>query len=297
MTLPPTPSVVDLPTACARIYDGTTTLAPLPGWLHAMQTFGVRLGGEPTQLQAFAHAWRKLYSAALLLDHLQDGDDLDDAWLATLPTPIQYHLAYSVAMLAHQDLHTLTATIVFARATRLHSLWSTSVLQLAIGQYRDLTHTFQQAHGEAQDALDSYEALVLLKTGAAFGLALGGSATLATDDPLQIDAAIQAGLIFGMLLQYRDDLHDATAQVEQPSALTLLRAWAPHIQSDDAGQALQTAWTLIYAHYHQALEAILAPLPEPGQALIWTLLHDTFESPPDLPPDALRIRVRPTTIL
>lgn len=295
MALPLFPSPVDLPNACTHVYDGAATLAPLPAWLHAMQDVGRQLGGEPTQLQAFAQAWGKLYSAALFLDHLQDGDTLDDAWLATLPAPLQYHLAFSVAMLAHQELHTLTATIAAARATRLHSLWSASVLQLAIGQYRDLTHTVQPAHAEGHDALDRYEALALLKTGAAFGLALGGSATLATDATPQIDATTQAGLIFGMLLQYRDDLHDATVQIAKPTALTLLHAWAPYLSHGDAGHTLETAWGVIYAHYHQALGTILAPLPEPGQAVIRTLFHDSFGAPPELSPDALLMGFRPTT--
>ncbi len=120
-----------------------------------------------------------------------------------------------------------------------------------------------------------------------FGLALGAAAALATDEGALIDAATNAGLVFGMLLQYHDDLVDAEAQVAQPAALTLARAWTTQEGVDAPELAPSAAWGLIYAHYHQALGAILAPLPEPGRAVIQALLQDTFGTPPHLPASIL----------
>lgn len=135
------------------------------------------------------------------------------------------------------------------------------------------------------EALDQYESIASQKTGAAFALALGGSAILATEDLARIDAATNAGLLFGMLLQYSDDLLDTEAQASQPATITLARALAA--TSDvPADLPLGAYWQLIYAHYSTALQRMLTPLPQPAQNAVWNLLHTTFGEPPKLPQDA-----------
>lgn len=282
----PALSGIDLKTALARLCDGPALLAPLPRWLHAMQQLGMVLGGTPTHLAGFTRAWRTLYSATLLLDHVQDGDDVGDDWLASLPVALQYHLAFSAYATAQRQLYELTERIAPACGARLHDLWSSAVLELAVGQYDDLTALHRPLVSQPL-SLDAYERLAAQKTGAVFGLALGAAVALATDDGALIDAATNAGLVFGMLLQYRDDLVDAEAQAAQPAALTLARAWTTQEGVDAPELAPSAAWGLIYAHYHQALGAILAPLPEPGRAVIRALLQDTFGTPPHLPASTL----------
>ncbi len=282
-----TPFGVDFQTALARFCNGPESLAPLPRWLHAIQQLGMVLGGAPTHLAAFTRAWRTLYSATLLLDHVQDGDELDNDWLATLPAALQYHLAFSAYAVAQRQLHELTECTSSTCGAQLHSLWSAAVLELAIGQYHDLT-ALHYPVGSQPVSLDAYERIAAQKTGAVFGLALGAAVALARDDTAQIDAATNAGLVFGMLLQYRDDLVDVDAQATQPAALTLTRAWTTPDGIDAPAIASSAVWGLIYVHYQQALDAILAPLPEPGRAVIQTLLHDSFGTPPELPVSARR---------
>ena len=140
------------------------------------------------------------------------------------------------------------------------------------------------ASNEAQSApLDVYETIAAQKTGAAFGLALGGAVALTTEASDQIDAASNAGIVFGMLLQYADDLRDAETQAVHPGALTLIRALAAGDGASEQAIAPAAAWPLIYAQYDQALGPILAPLPEPGQAVIRHLVQSTFGAVPALP--------------
>lgn len=281
----PTSADIDFKTALARLCDGPESLAPLPRWRHAIEQLGAVLGATPSQLAAFTQAWSTLYSATLLLDHVQDGDDVGDAWLASLPIALQYHLAFSAYAAAQRQLYELTERIAPACGARLQDLWSSAVLELAVGQYHDLMalNRFLVSHPVS---LDAYERIAAQKTGAAFGLALGAVAALATDDVAQIDAATNAGLVFGMLLQYCDDLADAEVQTAQPAALTLARVWTTQEGVDAPELGPSAAWGLIYAHYHQALGVILAPLPEPGRVVIQTLLYDTFGVPRIVPSPA-----------
>lgn len=278
----PAPLDMDFKTALAQLCDGPESLAPLPRWRHAIEQLGAVLGAAPAHLAAFTQAWSTLYSATLLLDHVQDGDAIGDDWLASLPVALQYHLAFSAYAAAQRQIHELTERVTPACGARLHDLWSSAVLELAVGQYHDLMvlHRPLVSH---QVSLDAYERIAAQKTGAAFGLALGAAVALATDDAAQSDAATNAGLVFGMLLQYRDDLVDAEVQTAQPAALTLARAWTTQEGVDGPELAPSAAWELIYAQYYQALGAILAPLPEPGRVVIQALLYDTFGVPRELP--------------
>jgi hypothetical protein len=249
-----------------------------------MHQFGVALGAAPAPVAAFVAAWRRLYRVTLLLDHLQDGDALEEDWLATLPPAVQYHLAFSAYVEAQRSLAVLdTQQVPPATLVQLQQLWAASVAQLAAGQYRDLTLSPQELAAQPAGALDAYEEIAAGKTGASFGLAFGGVALLATDDDALVTAATNAGLTFGMLLQYHDDLCDAAEQSAQPDTLTLGRALLA-AQPPDAGQlTAEIFWQLIYAHYARSLAQILAPLPPAAQQIIWTLLDASFGPPPILP--------------
>lgn len=199
--------ISDLPlnefrTALARLYEGSPILRPPEAWLAALRRLSISLGATEEVSRRFASAWGKLYSATLLLDHVQDNDELGEQGLAALPAPLQYQLAFSAYADASHGLSELATLLPAERAVRLHTLWSTTVVQLATGQYRDLT--VPVTSGNAQQSLDSYEELAAQKTGAAFALALGGCACAATDDSAHVDAATTAGVIVGMLLQYKD---------------------------------------------------------------------------------------------
>jgi hypothetical protein len=279
------PSVADgLHAVVAQVLDRSAVLSPPAAWLSAFQQLGVSLGGDPALVQQFITAWAGLYSATLLLDHIQDQDDLGNTWLAAQPAPLQYHLAFSTYALASNELAALTSTLPPARGIRLQRLWSSTVLQLAAGQYRDLTLQASSLDA-AGEALDCYEELAAHKTGAAFALALGGCVETATDATVLVEAATSAGLIVGMLLQYYDDLLDQAQQEVQPEAVTLTRAWATAAGGDQAFR-LTNIWGTIYARYWDALDAILAPLPAQARLAISTLVQEMFGAPPGAPPIA-----------
>jgi hypothetical protein len=268
--------------ALSRLYEGAPILRPPEAWLTAIQRLGISLGAPEEVSGRFSHAWSRLYSATLLLDHVQDNDELGDRWLATLPTALQYQLAFSAYADASHGLSELAALLPPERAVRLHALWSTTVVQLAIGQYRDLTVPVTSL-GKVEQSLDTYEDVAAQKTGAAFALALGGCACAATGNAESVDAATTAGVIMGMLLQYKDDLHDQGAQENQPHTVTLARAWATQIGVSAQELPLTQIWAQIYAHYYQALPEVLLPLPVTAQAIIGELMYTMFGAPPITP--------------
>jgi len=273
------PVADDVHTLVVYVLDRSAVLSPPAAWLSAFEQLGVSLGGDQAQVQRFINAWSRLYSATLLLDHLQDGDELGDPWLAAQSEPLQYHFAFSAYALANDELATLTSVLPPARSIRLQRLWSSTVLQLAAGQYRDLTLRASALNATGLEALDRYEELAAQKTGAAFALALGGCAETATDTTALVEAATNAGLIIGMLLQYYDDLLDQSSQEAQPETVTLARAWAASIGIDQAHR-LTDIWSILYARYWNALDATLAPLPAPARLAISSLVQGMFGAAP-----------------
>ncbi len=207
-------------------------------------------------------AWSTLYSVSLLLDHLQDGDPIPAPWFVSLPPALQYQLIFSGYVDAQQRLAAIDpAWVAPERLLRLHQHWATCVRQIAEGQYRDLTHPAQAIDAQRGQDLDVYEAITTQKTGAMFALAFGGVAILATTDEAHIAALTNAGLMIGMLLQFQDDRRDARDQHAQSGTLTLNRALATMAAPDLAAPADDAFWTVILAHYRQALTHVLEPLP------------------------------------
>jgi hypothetical protein len=273
------PETDDFHTLVVHVLDRSAVLSPPAAWRSAFEQLGVSLGGDQAQVQRFINAWSRLYGATLLLDHIQDRDDLGDAWLAAQPEPLQYHFAFSAYALANDELAALTSTLPPVCGIRLQRLWSATVLQLAEGQYRDLTLRSSSLDAAGLDALDAYEELAAQKTGAAFALALGGCAETATDTTALVEAATNAGLIIGMLLQYYDDLLDQSSQEAQPETVTLPRAWAASIGGDHVHR-LPDVWSILYARYWSALDATLAPLPAPARLAISSLVQGMFGAAP-----------------
>lgn len=282
MTRPSSSSILDFDAALAQWTRESKILTPPATWLGALERLGAALGGSEALVTRFVQAWSRLYSATLLLDHLQDQDELGNTWLAAQPDALRYHLAFSAYASAQHDLAKLASDIPPARGVRLSVLWSSTVLQLAIGQYRDLILP-EGALADPQQALDTYEELAAQKTGAAVALALGGCVTVVTDDATQVDAAVSAGLLIGMLLQYYDDLLDQSQQNADPRALTLARAIAAQLAAPVDEGSVCTLWELLYRHYARGLHAILAALPESAQDAIWGLLETMFGAVPTLP--------------
>lgn len=272
----------ELQAAVSRLLSDTSASAPQPLWLETITRIASSFQFEPQTIAPFVAAWRALYTVTLCLDHLQDGDDLGDPWLEGLAPGLQYHLAFSLYIAAQHALATLDARIIPAsRIGRLQRFWAESMAQLVSGQFRDLSVNLTELQTRGVAPLDEYEQLAAQKTGATFALAFGGVALLATDDEAQIAALTAAGMVYGMLLQYQDDLVDSATQAHQPEAVTLSRALlAAHPALVAHGQgAVEAFWAAIYAGYTQALEGILAPLPPGTRDVYAELLSRSFGDP------------------
>jgi hypothetical protein len=248
-------------------------------WVQTLEHLIESLGGSRDAAEPFIAAWRTFYAATLLLDHLQDGDLLRDALVAQQPPAIQYHLALSMYVGAQCALAQLDPGMFGAeRILRLQRFWATTVAQIAAGQYLDLTHADADQHAPPAAVLDTYARIAAHKTGATFALAFGGAAILVSADEALVQPLEQLGMIYGMLLQYYDDLIDHDQQVGQPTALTLFRALlrdCPPAQGDGDAQAV-LFWQSIYNSYAQACQPLLAQLPPPTQAIIEALWKRTF---------------------
>lgn len=235
------------------------------------------LGANSDTIAPFAEAWCAMYAASVRLDHLQDGDPHGDARFAALPPPIQYNLVFSYYTLATHALDDLSpARIPEHRIRRVRRMWSERLLRMASGQHRDLVIPSSSA---ADRPLAVYEDLARCKTGAVFALAFGGVAALHTDDPQMIEALTLAGEIYGMLLQYSDDVIDAAEQAN--CTLTLPHALI-QTRPDLAGPADRVSgafWEHLYQAYYRAAAQVLAGLPAHVQHGILTLFDTAFGVP------------------
>lgn len=263
------------------LLDGPDTPKARPEWVRVIEVIVEAFGGDPFDFEPFIQSWQDLYTATLLLDHLQDGDKLAPSWFAQLPQPVQYHLVFSAYALAQSFVIGPYRGIPEHRVARLVKFWSVSVTLIAEGQYRDLTEAVGVTIADGQSPLDVYEAIIGLKAGSLFALGFGGAAILTTDSDECIEAAINAGKIFGMLLQYGDDLLDADGQLHQPSTITLERALHGARPFGHEEGTTHLTWAFIYATYVQSLVAVLAPLPGSVREAIRGLVLDTFGAPPE----------------
>lgn len=270
------PVAGELRAATERLLSATSTSTPRPLWLETISRIATSLGGEPQAVQPFVAAWRALYTVTLYLDHLQDGDPLGDSWLEELPPAQQYHLAFSVYVAAQHFLAQLdTRAIPLGRILRLQRFWAISVAQLANGQYCDLTASLP-THSAAP--LDAYEQIAAQKTGTTFALAFGGVARLVTDDEAQVRALTNTGTVYGMLLQYQDDLLDRAGQEHQPETMTFSRTLlAAHPKLAARGEgAVEIFWAAICMGYAEVLDGLLAPLPVETRRIVIDLLRSSF---------------------
>jgi hypothetical protein len=214
--------------------------------------------GDEALVQAFGAAWTVMYVAICRLDHLQDGDPMAD------PLPgaagAQYNLVFALYVLAESLLDDLAALVPAARLLRLRRFWSDTLLRMADGQQRDL-----ELAGVAPDdfTLDDYQRIAQAKTGATFALAFGGLALLLSDDETTIAALTYAGEVYGTLIQYGDDLHDAPSQPNPTLTLPLLLRAHPQLGVEaDPDRILATFWAHLVASYVQAVQQVLAEQPE-----------------------------------
>lgn len=233
------------------------------------------LGGAPDVIAPFAAAWTLMYAATIRLDHLQDGDPVDDP-LPVIDPGAQYNLVFSYYVLATGLLDLLSPDAIPAsRILRMRQLWTNSMLRMAGGQQRDLNvHTA----GYVEAPLDHYQEIAHAKTGAAYALAFGGTASLLSDDPELVETLIAVGELYGALIQYGDDLSDAETQGNATLTLpTALDRSHPAHWLKQSGHTPAAFGAYLYRYYTDQAALRLAGLPANLRKGILDLFAQTFE--------------------
>lgn len=254
----------------ARLEQGA-----LWGWL--IPALVAVLDGPQELVQPFAAAWSILFAATGHLDAIQDGDPLTPVLQEAPDRAVQINLLLAYSVLANALLDELSPRVLVPhRVDALRRMWSDLLLWAASGQHRDLLAAQVPV---LDDVLASYEQLARAKTGAVFALAFGGVGVLLSDDPQLHDALLLCGVLFGLLVQYFDDLGDAEQQPEHP--LTLPAALRRHLLALNPLAAVQPDGfcTFVWQGYRSEVQRILAPLTPALQAGIMQLFERTFAAP------------------
>lgn len=213
------------------------------GWV--IPNLQMALGDTEDLAAPFRTAWGLMYAVTSRLDEVQDNDPTDDP----IPGPavsIQYTLVLAYYVLAQSLLNLLDpSALPSIRVQRLQSLWSDMMLRMASGQYADI---YSANLAATSKSLTEYQLIAQTKTGSAFALAFGGVGALMTDDDEQLEALIAVGDIFGLYVQYADDITDA--EVQPNATLTLPHMYRAH----EALVAQATVQELAAAIYQASFE-------------------------------------------
>lgn len=157
-------------------------------------------GGEAAWATPVSAAWQLLYTAAHLMDSLEDQDEPDEWWAERGPGAALNAATglFFSASLALQELHQLPLAQRAAQETI--SLALQPFLRMSSGQYADFTSPPQ--------TLDEYWRIAAAKSGEFFALACEAGARLASNRPETLDGFRQFGMNVGLLVQMADDLAD-----------------------------------------------------------------------------------------
>jgi geranylgeranyl pyrophosphate synthase len=171
---------------------GENSLASLPAYCCAAA------GGDPGDAFPVAAAWLLFYTAAHLMDGVEDQDELDPWW---------EELGPGTAASAATGLY-FTATLALNRLDDFLSERETPhelragilnrFLVMGSGQHLDLVQT--------HPILEQYWQIAGAKSGAFFAMACWAGARLATDRADILDGFDQFGFETGLLIQILDDL-------------------------------------------------------------------------------------------
>lgn len=237
-------------------------------------TLAAVLQAPPVVLGPFRAAWTLMYATIGRLDSLQDGDPIDQ------PPPVgsigtHYNFVFANYVLAMSLLDELAEEASAARLLRLQRWWNDSMLRMADGQQHDLA---SDAEHHSFDTLAVYQQIAQAKTGATYALAFGGLAMLMSEDEQLVAGLTHAGEIFGTLVQYADDLHDAADQPNPALTLPELLRFLPLGTTYQPAQIAAAFWSYLYPIYRQAALDALDGYPRLHQEIA-ALFAAVFTSP------------------
>jgi len=157
-------------------------------------------GGDPRWADSLAAAWYLLFTAAYLMDKIEDRDEPDPTW-APLGLGAGLNAAtglFFTASLALKDLYQHNETC--AAASDVISDFYSGFLRMSSGQHADLIRP--------EPSLEEYWEIARDKSGAFFQVACRCGARLAVANPDQLEEFSLFGQHLGVLKQILDDLED-----------------------------------------------------------------------------------------
>jgi geranylgeranyl pyrophosphate synthase len=206
-------------------------------------------GGNPLWADYLAAAWYLLFTAAHLMDKVEDRDEPDPSW-AQQGSGVALSAAtglFFTASLALNELYRHEETR--PAAAGVISDFYSGFLQMSSGQHADLIHP--------QPTLEQYWEIARDKSGAFFQVACRCGARLAAAAPERLEGFSRFGQHLGILKQILDDLED----IQPPGGPRPLRPW-PEIAS---------SLPVVYA---------MSVLPQEQRALLQLSLQNTLTSQP-----------------
>lgn len=234
-------------------------------------TLAAVLQAPTSVLTPFRAAWTLMYATIGRLDSLQDGDPIA-APPQVASVGAHYNLVFASYILSTSLLDDLAEEVPAARLLRLQRWWNDCMLRMADGQQHDLE---SDAEARSFASLAVYQQIAQAKTGATYALAFGGLAMLLTDDDEQVAALTQVGEIFGTLVQYADDLHDAVSQPNPALTLPELLRFLPLDAAHQPEQITAAFWAYLYPIYLQAALGAVDHYPL-FQSHITTMFAEVF---------------------
>lgn len=172
----------------------TSTWAGLPGLCCQAS------GGDPRKADSIAAAWLLFYTAASIMDHVED-DEEPDPWWAELGAGPAVNVATGLYFSACLALSRLDAQLGDPKtASEIRTKVLDRFLAMCSGQHLDLTR--------AEPTLQQYWEIARAKSGAFFTLACWAGARLATAQPEVLDGFSKYGEHIGLLVQILDDLEE-----------------------------------------------------------------------------------------
>jgi geranylgeranyl pyrophosphate synthase len=187
--------------------EPSVTAKSLSSWTDLPGLCCQAAGGHLEWADDLTVAWLLFYSAAHLMDKVQDQDEPDPWWKeagsgAALSTATGLFFSASLALnnLYHHPVNPKAAPQIVKD-------FYNCFLVMASGQYSEFTDPFP--------SIERYWKRAAAKSGGFFALACRSAARLVSDDSVRLGGFERYGYHLGLIIQIRDDLDDVRPPAEK----------------------------------------------------------------------------------
>jgi geranylgeranyl pyrophosphate synthase len=174
-------------------------------WAHLPELCCQAAGGDSESTKEIAAAWLLLFTAAHLIDSIEDGDVADEINAIGGSGPainVTNGLFLSAALILNKFHEKVQNTNL---ASQISSDFYHTILIMTSGQHRDITNQ--------QLTLEQWWRVAEAKSGSFFSLACRVGAQLGIDDPEKIKGYSDYGFHLGLMIQILDDLEDLASVI------------------------------------------------------------------------------------